>query len=193
MSSTQVEVTICWKRRVCHKTATQQTTVDASPPYLQIIIQVTFLWGRKWKLTKGLNQSSYLFNVMHQYGLLNWWVALFHHRLIFMNTKTHQTLVISFKKSQHDMGLILWVYNGFEHTGEGLGSWYGCVRKSVWFHPFQCKINISCVYIYILLFIKSLTLGSWKIKGNNLGKRVFIPRIIMSPSKTDWPFVLHRR
>jgi hypothetical protein len=39
-----------------------------------------------------------------------------------MNTKTHQTLVISFKKSQHDMGLRLWVSNGFEHTGEGFGS-----------------------------------------------------------------------
>jgi ATP-dependent DNA helicase PIF1 len=31
------------------------------------------------------------------------------------------------------------------------------------------------------------------ITGNNVGKRVFIPRIIMSPSRTDWPFVLHRR
>ncbi len=30
------------------------------------------------------------------------------------------------------------------------------------------------------------------ITGNNVGKRVFIPRIIMSPSGTDWPFVLHR-
>jgi ATP-dependent DNA helicase PIF1 len=30
------------------------------------------------------------------------------------------------------------------------------------------------------------------ITGNNVSKRVFIPRIIMSPSKTDWPFVLHR-
>ncbi len=30
------------------------------------------------------------------------------------------------------------------------------------------------------------------IIGNNVGKRVFIPRIIMSPSKIDWPFVLHR-
>ncbi len=29
------------------------------------------------------------------------------------------------------------------------------------------------------------------ITGNNVGKRVFIPRIIMSPSGTDWPFVLH--
>jgi ATP-dependent DNA helicase PIF1 len=28
------------------------------------------------------------------------------------------------------------------------------------------------------------------IIGNNVGKRVFIPRIIMSPSGTDWPFVL---
>ncbi len=28
------------------------------------------------------------------------------------------------------------------------------------------------------------------ITGNNVGKRVFIPRIIMSPSGTDWPFVL---
>jgi hypothetical protein len=28
--------------------------------------------------------------------------------------------------------------------------------------------------------------------GNNIGKCVFIPRIIMSPSKTDWPFVLRR-
>ncbi len=26
------------------------------------------------------------------------------------------------------------------------------------------------------------------IIGNNVGKRVFIPRIIMSPSRTDWPF-----
>ncbi len=31
------------------------------------------------------------------------------------------------------------------------------------------------------------------ITGNNVGKRVFIPRIIMSPSGTDWPFVLHHR
>jgi ATP-dependent DNA helicase PIF1 len=31
------------------------------------------------------------------------------------------------------------------------------------------------------------------ITGNNVGKRVFIPRIIMSPSRTDWPFVLRRR
>jgi ATP-dependent DNA helicase PIF1 len=31
------------------------------------------------------------------------------------------------------------------------------------------------------------------IKGNNVDKRVFIPRIIMSPSGTDWPFVLHCR
>jgi ATP-dependent DNA helicase PIF1 len=31
------------------------------------------------------------------------------------------------------------------------------------------------------------------ITGNNVDKRVFIPRIIMSPSGTDWPFVLHRR
>ncbi|KAH9555671.1 hypothetical protein CY35_08G127200 [Sphagnum magellanicum] len=28
------------------------------------------------------------------------------------------------------------------------------------------------------------------IIGNNVGKRVFIPRIIISPSETDWPFVL---
>jgi ATP-dependent DNA helicase PIF1 len=28
------------------------------------------------------------------------------------------------------------------------------------------------------------------IIGNNVGKRVLIPRIIMSPSRTDWPFVL---
>jgi hypothetical protein len=31
------------------------------------------------------------------------------------------------------------------------------------------------------------------ITGNNVDKRVFIPRIIMSPSGTDWPFVLRRR
>jgi ATP-dependent DNA helicase PIF1 len=31
------------------------------------------------------------------------------------------------------------------------------------------------------------------ITGNNVGKRVFIPRIIMSPSGIDWPFVLRRR
>jgi ATP-dependent DNA helicase PIF1 len=30
------------------------------------------------------------------------------------------------------------------------------------------------------------------ITGNNVGKCVFIPRIIMSPSRTDWPFVLRR-
>ena len=28
------------------------------------------------------------------------------------------------------------------------------------------------------------------ITGNNVGKHVFIPHIIMSPSGTDWPFVL---
>ncbi len=31
------------------------------------------------------------------------------------------------------------------------------------------------------------------ITGNNVGKHVFIPRIIMSLSETDWPFVLRRR
>jgi len=31
------------------------------------------------------------------------------------------------------------------------------------------------------------------ITGNNVGKRVFIPCIIMSPSRTDWPFVLRCR
>jgi ATP-dependent DNA helicase PIF1 len=31
------------------------------------------------------------------------------------------------------------------------------------------------------------------ITGNNVGKRMFIPHIIMSPSGTDWPFVLCRR
>ncbi len=31
------------------------------------------------------------------------------------------------------------------------------------------------------------------ITWNNVGKRVFIPRIIMSPFGTNWPFVLHRR
>ncbi len=30
------------------------------------------------------------------------------------------------------------------------------------------------------------------ITGNNVSKHVFIPRIIMSPSGTDWPFVLRR-
>ncbi len=31
------------------------------------------------------------------------------------------------------------------------------------------------------------------IIGNNVDECVFIPRIIMSPSRTDWPFVLRRR
>jgi len=31
------------------------------------------------------------------------------------------------------------------------------------------------------------------ITGNNVDKRVFIPRIIMSPFGTNWPFVLHHR
>jgi len=31
------------------------------------------------------------------------------------------------------------------------------------------------------------------ITRNNVGKRVFIPRIIMSPSETNWPFVLRHR
>jgi len=31
------------------------------------------------------------------------------------------------------------------------------------------------------------------IIGNNVGKHVFIPRIIMSPSGTNWPFVLRHR
>jgi ATP-dependent DNA helicase PIF1 len=31
------------------------------------------------------------------------------------------------------------------------------------------------------------------IIGNNVDKRVFIPRIIMSPSGTNWPFVLCRQ
>jgi hypothetical protein len=31
------------------------------------------------------------------------------------------------------------------------------------------------------------------ITGNNVDKRVFIPRIIMCPFGTDWPFVLRRR
>jgi ATP-dependent DNA helicase PIF1 len=30
------------------------------------------------------------------------------------------------------------------------------------------------------------------IIGNNVGKHVFIPHIIMSPFGTNWPFVLHR-
>ncbi len=30
------------------------------------------------------------------------------------------------------------------------------------------------------------------IIGNNVNKRVFIPRIIMCPSRTNWPFVLRR-
>jgi ATP-dependent DNA helicase PIF1 len=30
------------------------------------------------------------------------------------------------------------------------------------------------------------------ITGNNVSKRVFIPRIIMSPFRINWPFVLHR-
>jgi len=29
--------------------------------------------------------------------------------------------------------------------------------------------------------------------GNNVDKRVFVPRIIISPFRTNWPFVLHRR
>jgi ATP-dependent DNA helicase PIF1 len=29
------------------------------------------------------------------------------------------------------------------------------------------------------------------IAKNNVNKRVFIPRVIMSPSGIDWPFVLH--
>jgi ATP-dependent DNA helicase PIF1 len=31
------------------------------------------------------------------------------------------------------------------------------------------------------------------ITGNNVGKHMFIPRIIMSFFGTDWPFVLRRR
>jgi len=31
------------------------------------------------------------------------------------------------------------------------------------------------------------------VTRNNVDKRVFIPRIIMSPSGTDWPFVLRCR
>jgi ATP-dependent DNA helicase PIF1 len=31
------------------------------------------------------------------------------------------------------------------------------------------------------------------ITGNNVGKCVFMPRIIMSPFGTNWPFVLRRR
>jgi len=31
------------------------------------------------------------------------------------------------------------------------------------------------------------------ITGNNVSKRVFIPRIIMSPSEIDWPFILRCR
>jgi len=31
------------------------------------------------------------------------------------------------------------------------------------------------------------------ITGNNVDKRLFIPRIIMSPSEIDWPFVLRHR
>jgi len=31
------------------------------------------------------------------------------------------------------------------------------------------------------------------ITGNNVGKHVLIPHIIMSPSGIDWPFVLYRR
>ena len=31
------------------------------------------------------------------------------------------------------------------------------------------------------------------ITGTNIGKRVFIPRITLSPSDSKWPFVLKRR
>jgi ATP-dependent DNA helicase PIF1 len=74
-------------------------------------------------------------------------------------------------------------------------------------HELQLKVGVSILLLRNLnqliglcngtrLIVKRLgqhVIEAEIITGNNVGKRVFIPRIIMSPSETDWPFVLRRR
>ncbi len=73
-------------------------------------------------------------------------------------------------------------------------------------HELQLKVGVSILLLRNLnqsiglcngtrLIVKRLgqrVIEAEIITGNNVGKRVFIPRIIMSSSETDWPFVLHR-
>jgi len=57
-------------------------------------------------------------------------------------------------------------------------------------HNFNQSIGL---YNGMRLIVKKLgqrVIEAEIITGNNVGKHVFIPRIIMSPSETNWPFVL---
>jgi ATP-dependent DNA helicase PIF1 len=69
-------------------------------------------------------------------------------------------------------------------------------------HKFELKVGVPILLLHNLnqsiglcngarLIIKRLgqrVIQAEIITGNNVDKRVFIPRIIMSPSETDWPF-----
>ncbi len=74
-------------------------------------------------------------------------------------------------------------------------------------HELELKVGVPILLLHILnqsiglcngmkLIVKRLgqrVIEAEIIIGNNVSKRVFIPRIIMSPSGIDWPFVLCRR
>ncbi len=74
-------------------------------------------------------------------------------------------------------------------------------------HKFELKVGVPILLLRNLnqsiglcngtkLIIKKLgqcVIEAEIITGNNDGKRVFLPHIIMSPSETDWPFVLRHR
>jgi ATP-dependent DNA helicase PIF1 len=73
-------------------------------------------------------------------------------------------------------------------------------------HKLELKVGVSILLLCNLnqlvglcngtkLIVKRLgqhVIEAEIITRNNVGKCVFIPRIIMSPSGTDWPFVLRR-
>ncbi len=64
------------------------------------------------------------------------------------------------------------------------------------FPQVQAVMNLvcpSCLWFILTPKVLQLCTKVEIIIGNNVDKRVFIPRIIMSPSGTDWPFVLRRR
>ncbi len=74
-------------------------------------------------------------------------------------------------------------------------------------HKLEFKVGVPILLLYNLnqsiglcngtrLIVKKLgqhVINMEIITGNNVGKCVLIPRIIMSPSGTDWPFVLRCR
>jgi len=80
---------------------------------------------------------------------------------------------------------------------------FGCITN----HKLELKVGVSILLLSILnqsiglcngtrLVVKRLgqrVIEAEIITGNNVGKRVFIPRIIMSPSGTNWLFVFRRR